>query len=415
MSKSRIPVGLVVAVAFTVLTSAFLFVALFEPSGGPEESVGSSGGDGAGNPFAGRWPWGASGGGSGGEALEPSHVTIEDGALLVDGEPYPMVRCVSYQPVPVGVSAAYGYRWAHYPENYEGDLPMLQDLGANTVAVNVFSAAVPVELDVFMSDALDAGIRTILVVDGTNGQDASDPEVQRVFLERVNDAVHSYRDHPGLLMWWFGTEVDYKYPNASRVGDWYALLERAAQDAHEVDPNHPIVTANDPATDPAEFVNGSPSVDVYGTNSYLLSKDGFHRYLEGAADQVGRKPLFVTEFGVDAYNSNTTEEDEATQAHVLVDAWRGIEAARDDGAPVLGGCVHEWTDQWWKHLPVDVHDTRAWPVIEFGVLPDEAFSEEWFGLTRNVPGTTGKEPRQAYYALAEAWGGAAARAEGEAQ
>lgn len=320
-----------------------------------------------------------------------------------------MVKCVGYQPAPVGVSPAFGYRWAHFPENYEGDLALLEGLGANAVAVNTRSAAEPHELRTFMTRALDHGMRTILVVNGPNGQDASDPEVREWFLDGVDAAVAEYADHPGLLFWWLGNEVDYLYPNPSRVGDWYALLDEAALRVHDADPNHPVLTSNNPRTDEREFMDGSPNVDVFGINFYVSSHERARHDLRNMSGVTEGWPIFVTEFGSDAWNNATNEEDEATQAKVVADVWDAMTVQRTEGNPILGGCVHEWSDQWWKVGSLDEQDPEpAWPSPEKGVLPDDGFSEEWFGLVRIQPGSMDRDPREAYFRLAEKWGGTAA-------
>lgn len=339
----------------------------------------------------------------------PARVTLEGGTLFVDGEPFPPIRCVGFQPAPVGVSPAWGYRWTHFPENYRNDLAALDAMGANAVMVNVQAAGEPDALRAFMSAALEHDIRTILLVDGPNRQDASDPGVAEPFLQNVSRSVQLYADHPGLIMWFVGNEVDYLYPNASRVGDWYALLERAVQHVHEADPGHPVLTANNPVTPIEEFTSGSPSVDVFGTNAYSLVDEKMRHYLEDAARGLGGKPVFVTEFGVDAYNTATNSEADASQARILANAWEGIVAARDSGAPVLGGCVHEWTDQWWKDEdPNTQSPDPRWRAPNLGVLPDDTFSEEWFGLVRIAPDTLERSPREAYWTLAGLWGGTAA-------
>jgi hypothetical protein len=370
------------------------------------------GGDGGGGGGGGGGDGGGGGGGDGGSTpdpngrgpMTPAHVTLEGGRLLVDGAPSPILRCVGFQPVPVGVSPAHGYRWAHFPENYEGDLPLLAQMGANAVAVNTRAAASPEDLLTFMDRALDHGIRVILVLDGPNRLDLSDPEVRRSLIENVTLAVEAYREHPALLAWQIGIEVDYTHRHTGQVGAWYALLEEATREAHALDPHHPVLTASNPVTPVEAFLDGSPSVDVYGINFYGLSREGMSGYLTKLANDTGGRPVLVAEFGVDAYDNATGLEDVETQARVLAEAWSGIQDAHDAGVPVLGGCVHEWSDQWWKGGDEDTHDpTPTWPTTKSGVLPDDTFSEEWFGLVALRPGELARDPRPAYERLRELW------------
>ena len=153
-----------------------------------------------------------------------AHVEVSGSAIKVNGKSMGILKCVSYQPVPPGVSAAHGYRWAHHKGNYERDLGLLDRLGANVVQVNTRAAAEPWELREFMDRALSRGMRTILVVNGPNYEDPRSERAQRAFLGDVARAVDEYGDHPGLLMWQLGIEVDWSHRGSDRVDDWYLSL-----------------------------------------------------------------------------------------------------------------------------------------------------------------------------------------------
>lgn len=365
-------------------------------SGGLGAPPGDASGDGA--------DGGSDSSGTDGSAAGPARVTIDGGRLMVDGEPSPILQCVGYQPVPVGVSPAFGYRWANFPENYESDLPLLAEMGANTVAVNTRAASEPAYLRAFMSRALEHGLRVILVVDGPNEQDARDPAVQEELLAYVRGAAEAHRDHPALLAWQIGIEVDFTYRGTDRVADWYALFERATREVKGLDPNHPVFTASSVVTDPELFLEHSPSADIYGVNYYALNRQAMTSYLERLTGEVAGHPVLVTEFGADVLDNRTGTLYEETQAKALADAWGGVQAFHEAGAPVLGACVHEWSDQWWKGGELDEHDHGpTWPATDEGVLPDETFSEEWFGLVGIRPGSSERDVRLAYERLRDLW------------
>lgn len=336
--------------------------------------------------------------------LTPAHVTIESGRLLVDGAASPILRCVRYQPTPVGVDIGHGYKWAHYPGNYEGDLPLLASMGTNTLAVNSRSGATQGELTEFMSRALDHGMRVVLAVDGPNSEDPADPAVQQAFMDHLREVVTHHRTHPALLAWQIGNEVDYSHRRTPAVDAWYALLENATREVHALDGNHPVLTGNNPVTSVSAFRAGSPSVDVYGINFYGLTTSDVQGYLTNLAERAEGYAILVTEFGVDAFDSLNMTEDEETQARHLGDAWLGIQAAHDAGVPVLGGCIHEWSDQWWKGGANDGHDPEpSWPIPDEGVIADGTFSEEWFGIVGIRPGSNERDLRLAYQRMRDLW------------
>ncbi len=65
-----------------------------------------------------------------------------------------------------------------------------------------------------------------------------DPAAVRKQFERVKAEVLKYKDHPALLAWGIGNELNLQYKNP-RV--WNAVNE-VAQMIHQVDPNHPATT-----------------------------------------------------------------------------------------------------------------------------------------------------------------------------
>tara|TARA_B100001093_G_scaffold281613_1_gene269044 strand:- start:665 stop:1936 length:1272 start_codon:yes stop_codon:yes gene_type:complete len=100
------------------------------------------------------------------------------------------------------------------------------------------------------------------------------------------------KDHPALLMWGIGNEVDLKYSNFKV----WETIEEIAKFIKKVDPNHPTMTVI-AGIDPSKLfmINKyCPSIDVLGINVY------------GAIEQAHlnvrkynwEKPYIVTEWGV---------------------------------------------------------------------------------------------------------------------
>ncbi|MDG1260280.1 MAG: hypothetical protein P8H59_06525 [Flavobacteriales bacterium] len=104
-------------------------------------------------------------------------------------------------------------------------------------------------------------------------------------------AVKELKDHPALLLWGVGNEVDLFY---SDLNVWTAT-ERIAAMIHEVDPNHPTcaVTAGIDVAEIQLIQSMAPSVDILGINTY--------GGIDGLSTQIDlygwTKPYLVTEWG----------------------------------------------------------------------------------------------------------------------
>ncbi len=99
-----------------------------------------------------------------------------------------------------------------------------------------------------------------------HGFDYDDPVKVKAQLEGFRSAVLELKDHPALLLWGVGNEVDLFYKNTNV---WYAV-EDIAKMIHELDPNHPTCTVT-AGFDPMEarlIMERAPSIDIYGVNTY---------------------------------------------------------------------------------------------------------------------------------------------------
>ena len=85
-------------------------------------------------------------------------------------------------------------------------------------------------------------------------------------LDYFTEVVRTYRDHPAVLLWGIGNEVDLFYTN-TRV--WDAIQDIAAM-VHREDPNHPTttVTAGLDSMEVQELLRRAPDIDIYGVNTY---------------------------------------------------------------------------------------------------------------------------------------------------
>lgn len=90
-------------------------------------------------------------------------------------------------------------------------------------------------------------------------------KVQKQF-EHFKRVIDEFKNHPALLLWGIGNEVDLFYKN-TRVWD---AIQDIAKYAHQVDPNHPTstVTAGLDSLEVALILQKAPDIDVYCVNTY---------------------------------------------------------------------------------------------------------------------------------------------------
>mmetsp|Transcript_28006 Transcript_28006/g.65387 ORF Transcript_28006/g.65387 Transcript_28006/m.65387 type:complete len:1025 (-) Transcript_28006:246-3320(-) len=212
-------------------------------------------------------------------------------------------------------------------------------------------------------------------------------------MDTVVKSVNAVKDHPSILMWVVGNEWNY---NGLYVGltfpDALARVKRAVQVIKENDSTHPVATVH------GEIPNGNtlsalPDVDVWGVNKYsgLSFGDLFDQWAA-----LSSAPIFLGEYGADAYNTQTSQVDEQAQAKATLELTQQIVQASSvhPGGVCIGGVIFEFADEWWKDGSGNPHEHDVGGVSPGGgPYPDMTFNEEWWGLVR-YDGT----PREAYRA-----------------
>ncbi len=99
-----------------------------------------------------------------------------------------------------------------------------------------------------------------------HGFDYDDAEAVAAQIARHCASIDRLKDHPAVLMWGIGNEVELNYTNR-RVWD---VIEAVAAHAKRVDPHHPTMTvlAHVPVEAVSEVMTRCPSIDILGINSY---------------------------------------------------------------------------------------------------------------------------------------------------
>lgn len=362
-----------------------------------------------------------------------SIVTVSGRKLLVNGQTF-SIQGVSYSPTPTGNtliltggSCAGSYTWWTDRSAYVADFPLIQRLGANTIrdysALNSASSRAQVLQALDEAHAHNLYVIMGYFVQTYAGYDLSNAANQAQIQSEFLASVSAYKDHPAVLMWVIGNEQNIN--NAYNNSAWYSFVNSLAGLSKVADPNHPValIEGECPQCIPAKpFQIGSvalgandaslPNIDLWGLNIYRgMTFEGTFETLASSTS----KPVFVGEFGKDAYRDGTGNEDGAMQASYLGPQWQEISAnlsATHAGKIIVGGVVFEWTDEWWKDLgglSCLVHDTQ----VIFSRSSDSVdphYNDEWFGLASILPVDAVSNPdgtartlRPAYTTLKAFW------------
>ncbi|MFN5183806.1 MAG: hypothetical protein ACK5D5_12365 [Bacteroidota bacterium] len=127
------------------------------------------------------------------------------------------------------------------------------------------------------------------------GFDYSDKKKVGEQFERIKKEILSFKDHPALLVWGIGNELEL---NTNNFEIWNAVEEIASY-IHKTDPHHPTTTmlAGVPHEHITEIIKRCPSIDILSINAF---KD--LPYVNTKIKKSGWKgPYMITEWGPDGY------------------------------------------------------------------------------------------------------------------
>jgi len=202
----------------------------------------------------------------------------------------------------------------------------------------------PQDIGKLLDEAQEHGVTVALTLPmkserrGFDYDDAAAVAAQR---ESLRDDVLRYRDHPALLLWIVGNELNHSYTNP-RVFD---AVNDVARMIHELDPDHPVTTAIagfKPRT-VAVALARAPELDFL---SFQLYGDLFT--LEEDMRAAGfTRPFMVTEWGTIGYWEMEktpwrapVELTSSEKADVILRGWR--EVLTPLRGQLLGSYVFKW-------------------------------------------------------------------------
>lgn len=124
-----------------------------------------------------------------------------------------------------------------------------------------------------------------------HGFDYNDSIAVAKQLQYFTRKVKELKNHPALLMWGIGNEVDLFYSN-TKVWD---AVQDIAKMIHEEDPNHPTstVTAGLDSLEVDLIMRKCPDIDIYGINTYGDLKNA----LVNVSKYGWNGPIMITEWG----------------------------------------------------------------------------------------------------------------------
>lgn len=126
-----------------------------------------------------------------------------------------------------------------------------------------------------------------------HGFNYNDPAFVATLLDKARAAVQQYKDHPALLMWGVGNEMEGEGKDAAI----WSAVNSVASLIKQLDPNHPTMTViaeiGEDGVKARNIHRLCPDIDVIGINAYGGGASVAERYAKAG----GTKPFVITEFG----------------------------------------------------------------------------------------------------------------------
>ncbi|GEM_PF-5564130 len=308
-------------------------------------------------------------------------------------DPY-FIKGVVYSPVPIG-GAPNTATMQNPLDNMDilaRDLSVIQMLYANTIRILKGN-------DTFAKDSSPVKITAktlqyaekygLKVIAGfyTPKLDFTSATVRSDIKARFNTFVGSFKNSKAILFWTISTDKFNGSAEAANIRAWHSLVNEMAGSAHSLEgvAFHPVALI----TDDRQYIGNSAlyastdsslnNVDIWGLSTYPGNSFGdlFTSY-----KSLSNKPLWISEYGMDAwYATNTATPssgyiDETVQAETDIKLWDEIAKNTD---VTVGGTIMEYSDEWWRPSSTNAstHDYLGRTNSAFG---DKYMNDEWFGL-----------------------------------
>jgi hypothetical protein len=170
-----------------------------------------------------------------------------------------------------------------------GFLPELKARGGNSIRTWG-----PDSLQQYLDEADSLGLTVMAglwATPGRQGMDYTDEAAVAAQRERLRTLVRRYKDHPALLMWNIGNEMDLFYDHDSL----YYAIDDLARMIHEEDPNHPVTISVGCRPDwVSKIAKYCPQVDVLSVNVFAALDEVPARLSDPEYGWTG--PYLITEW-----------------------------------------------------------------------------------------------------------------------
>ncbi len=359
--------------------------------------------------------------------------TADGFRLEVGGKPF-FTNGMNWDYFPVGTNFTYSL-WKQ-PDDVimaalDYEMPLLKNMGVNVIRQYT---GVPAKWIEYIHK--NYGIYTMLnhsfgryglTLNGvwTPNTDYANALTREILLKETKEMVTEYQNTQGVLLFLLGNENNYglfwrgaeteDIPVQDRqstkdASSLYKMFNEATKEMKAISTKIPVAICNGDLLFLDIITQECKDIDILGINTYrgLTFTDLYDR-----TKKEIDKPIILTEFGSDAYNTLAGKEDQEYQAKVLVSNWKEIysnAAGMGKNGNSLGGFTFQFSDGWWKTgqtVALDEHDaTASWANGGYQndyVKGENNMNEEWFGICAKGPtnsrGTYELYPRAAYYAL----------------
>eukprot|EP00475_Leptophrys_vorax_P019891 TRINITY_DN2722_c0_g1_i1.p1 TRINITY_DN2722_c0_g1~~TRINITY_DN2722_c0_g1_i1.p1 ORF type:complete len:450 (-),score=92.78 TRINITY_DN2722_c0_g1_i1:29-1378(-) len=316
-----------------------------------------------------------------------SIVTINGRRIQVDGKDF-FVKGVNYAPVPVG-------QWPGQTDVFNNtaiidrDMALLSKLGVNTIRIyGVGNPTLYSNYVYFLDKAYSNGIYVIFsfwfpTINFSNATQCT---------QTVSDfqrTVNAFKTHPAILMWMFGNELN--FVGGVVLADLFSCINHARNAAHLAEGNtnwHPVTSSMADGSLSTVIPAYDSAVDVWSLQIYRGSS--FFNLFSSYANSSS-KPMVITEFGIDAYDSRVNAVNESMQAEVDMMLFSEI---LKNNQTCSGGLIFEFMDEWWKAGNPSTH------VVDKNACnaPDGFCSSAFYGMCAVSSGGAADvvTPRQVY-------------------
>ncbi|TDF39861.1 hypothetical protein EYS14_10230 [Alteromonadaceae bacterium M269] len=158
-----------------------------------------------------------------------------------------------------------------------------------------------------------------------HGFDYNDPVAVAKQFEETKARVEKYKDHPALLTWFIGNELNFDFKNPKV----YDAVDDVAKMIHEIDPNHPVTTTIAGFDKKAlkaikkralnlDFISFQLYADLVNLPKYLDKMDFDEPYFVTEWGSVGHWEVGKTKWGAPVENTSSEKASNYAKSYLKV-------------------------------------------------------------------------------------------------